>query len=253
MYLCDLCGSENKQRLFPYTALTDWFYNREGVCLLRGMDWVCKYSLLWHLAFEMLSRYTKCTFHCVLQTLFPNLTSNFPQKAVLSPWSQLLSSTAFSPNAQLPSLCCTLPAVHYPSLFFPLILAFKDRAMAQAVSRRPSTTLGLGFIPVLTVWDLHWATVFFPSISFFSLSLSFHQCCILIFVYMLLLPEGQMVEAWEPSIKQWCFGIGEQCIEKWCISKGPPECSVSAHVCAEVPVCPFVSWIFTLNTFCNRW
>jgi len=23
---------------FPYTALTDWFYNRDGVCLLRGMD-----------------------------------------------------------------------------------------------------------------------------------------------------------------------------------------------------------------------
>jgi len=25
VYLCDLCGSENKQRLLPYTALTDWF------------------------------------------------------------------------------------------------------------------------------------------------------------------------------------------------------------------------------------
>ena len=25
VYLCDLCGSENKQRLFPYTALTDSF------------------------------------------------------------------------------------------------------------------------------------------------------------------------------------------------------------------------------------
>ena len=25
LYLCVLCGSENKQRLFPYTALTDWF------------------------------------------------------------------------------------------------------------------------------------------------------------------------------------------------------------------------------------
>ena len=25
MYLCVLCGSQNKQRLFPYTALTDWF------------------------------------------------------------------------------------------------------------------------------------------------------------------------------------------------------------------------------------
>ena len=25
VYLCALCGSQNKQRLFPYTALTDWF------------------------------------------------------------------------------------------------------------------------------------------------------------------------------------------------------------------------------------
>jgi len=23
--LCVLCGSQNKQRLFPYTTLTDWF------------------------------------------------------------------------------------------------------------------------------------------------------------------------------------------------------------------------------------
>jgi hypothetical protein len=25
VYYCVLCGSQNKQRLFPYTALTDWF------------------------------------------------------------------------------------------------------------------------------------------------------------------------------------------------------------------------------------
>jgi hypothetical protein len=25
VYLCALCGSENKQRLFPYTTLIDWF------------------------------------------------------------------------------------------------------------------------------------------------------------------------------------------------------------------------------------
>ena len=25
LFLCVLCGSQNKQRLFPYTALTDWF------------------------------------------------------------------------------------------------------------------------------------------------------------------------------------------------------------------------------------
>ena len=34
-----LFGSQNKQRLFPYTTLTDWFYNRDGVCLLRDTDW----------------------------------------------------------------------------------------------------------------------------------------------------------------------------------------------------------------------
>ena len=37
MYLRVLCGSENKQRLFPYTALTDWFlYPRRSVyCAVR--------------------------------------------------------------------------------------------------------------------------------------------------------------------------------------------------------------------------
>jgi len=44
VYLCVLCGSENKQRLFHCTALTDWFYNRDGVCLLRGTGWVFKCS-----------------------------------------------------------------------------------------------------------------------------------------------------------------------------------------------------------------
>jgi hypothetical protein len=35
LYLCVLCGSEDKQRLFRYTALTDWFYNRDGVFTAR--------------------------------------------------------------------------------------------------------------------------------------------------------------------------------------------------------------------------
>jgi len=43
--LCVLCGSQNKQRLFPCTALTDWFvYNRDGVCLLRGTDCIFIYN-----------------------------------------------------------------------------------------------------------------------------------------------------------------------------------------------------------------
>jgi len=40
VYLCVLCGSENKQRLFPYTTLTGWFCNQAGMCLLRGTDWL---------------------------------------------------------------------------------------------------------------------------------------------------------------------------------------------------------------------
>ena len=45
LYLCVLCESENKQRLFPYTTLTDWFlFITETECLLRGTDWICSYS-----------------------------------------------------------------------------------------------------------------------------------------------------------------------------------------------------------------
>jgi len=43
MYLCVLHGSENKQRLLPYTTLTG-FCNRDGECLLRGTDWVIMYN-----------------------------------------------------------------------------------------------------------------------------------------------------------------------------------------------------------------
>jgi len=44
VYLCVLCGSQNKQRLFHYASLTDWFYNLYGMCLLRGTDWVFIYN-----------------------------------------------------------------------------------------------------------------------------------------------------------------------------------------------------------------
>jgi len=40
VYLCVLCGSQNKERLFPYTALTDWFLKpRRSVFTARyGLD-----------------------------------------------------------------------------------------------------------------------------------------------------------------------------------------------------------------------
>jgi len=39
VYLCVLCGSENKQRLFPYTALADWFVK------LRRSVFTARYGL----------------------------------------------------------------------------------------------------------------------------------------------------------------------------------------------------------------
>jgi hypothetical protein len=40
-----MCGPQKKQRLFPYTTVTDWFYNRDGECLLRGTSWVSDVDL----------------------------------------------------------------------------------------------------------------------------------------------------------------------------------------------------------------
>ena len=52
------------------------------------------------------------------------------------------------------------------------------------------------------------------SLFLFPLSVSFHQRSTLILIYMLLSPEGQMGDAWEPSKKQCSFGIGERWIDK---------------------------------------
>ena len=49
-------------------------------------------------------------------------------------------------------------------------------------------------------------TGFYSECFGFTQSLSFHQCSILIFTYMLLLSEGRAGEVWEPSRKQCCFG-----------------------------------------------
>jgi hypothetical protein len=46
----------------------------------------------------------------------------------------------------------------------------------------------------------------FLGVHLFPMSVSFHQCSILNFIYTFLLPEGQMGEAWEPSKKQYTFG-----------------------------------------------
>jgi len=49
VYLCVLCGSQNKQRLFPYTALTDWFYDRD-LTLYSPVVTICTASLTFNIS-----------------------------------------------------------------------------------------------------------------------------------------------------------------------------------------------------------
>ena len=62
-----------------------------------------------------------------------------------------------------------------------------------------------------TMWDFWWTKLqweWFFSECFCLLWLSFRQCSIPIFIYTLLLSEGQR-EAWEPSKKQCSFASRE--------------------------------------------
>ena len=72
--------------------------------------------------------------------------------------------------------------------------------MAKAVDRRLSTCS----IPVQCMWDLwwkkwHWYS-FISAYIGFALPILFQQCSMITFIYMLLLPEGQTGEAWEPTV-----------------------------------------------------
>jgi len=44
MYFRAFYGSQKKQRLFPYTELNNFFCNQDVFCLLRGTDWIFKYT-----------------------------------------------------------------------------------------------------------------------------------------------------------------------------------------------------------------
>jgi len=70
LYLCVLCGSQNKQPLFPYTTLTDWFFcNRDGECLLRGTGWIFVYNFAWIPVLWSLGSHT----HKYIQTYKPSV------------------------------------------------------------------------------------------------------------------------------------------------------------------------------------
>jgi hypothetical protein len=58
-------------------------------------------------------------------------------------------------------------------------------------------------------------TDFLPSTYLFPLTVSFHQCSILIFISMLPLPEGQIGDAKELYRRQRTFENGEHWLDKY--------------------------------------
>jgi len=79
------------------------------------------------------------------------------------------------------------------------------RRVAAGVSPRR-----LGFDPWSVpchLWQTEWqCDRILSEYVGFPLSASFHPSSILIFIYTLLLPEGKLGEAWEPSQNQPYFG-----------------------------------------------
>jgi len=84
--LCVLCGSENKERLFPYTALTDWFvYQRRSVFTARYELNVYTYMSFW-LIFPCQYHSTNAPRSPVISTLL------LPQGQTAEVWEPYKSS-----------------------------------------------------------------------------------------------------------------------------------------------------------------
>jgi hypothetical protein len=100
----------------------------------------------------------------------------------------------FSPVSIISPMFHTHPFIyHRRCMFFSQYFSFP--------AQYHSTNAPYLFIPLpLTVYHVFLPVLQFPP------SVPFHQRSILVFIYMLLLPEGQNGETCKPSKNQWTFG-----------------------------------------------
>ena len=132
MYLCVLCGSQNKQRLFPYTALTDWFYNLDGECLLRGTGWNCNYNLDSHTAQYASNAGRLCTS-----------TQMYPIHRQYSV-TMRPSKHKTQPKRSISHLCSIHQQPHFPSPYlrhFPNVVPCLETTFYQKDEWAPSTNI----------------------------------------------------------------------------------------------------------------
>jgi hypothetical protein len=98
----------------------------------------------------------------------------------------------------------------------PIRVVYVDLTMAKAIDRRLRFYCASpGSIPGQCMWDLWWTPWhwyrFLSAYFDFALPIPSLQCSMVIFIYILLLSEGQTGEAWEPTVLS---EIGEQWTEE---------------------------------------
>ena len=100
---------------------------------------------------------------------------------------------------------CAVRAEYLTLIWVNIFLPCRDWDGYSPASHRrgPSSIAGK------PMWILYWKELrwdrFFSEYFAFILTVSFHLCYLIIFIYMLLLPERQMGEAWESSNRQCSF------------------------------------------------
>jgi hypothetical protein len=128
-------------------------------------------------------------------------------------WFFQLKHTLFSVRSELNSIC----RVEYSSFH-------SGCTIAEAVSRRPLTA-ETRVRSRVSRCDKVKLGQFFSEHFGFPLSVSFHQCSILISSYMLSLPAGQTGKCWELPKKQCAFG-----------NRGPLDRKAVSFFCLKVLV-----------------
>jgi len=152
-----LCGSQNKQRLFPFTALTDWFYNRD-LTLYNPVVTICTTSL----TFNNSTFCPHSEFMCLVW--ISEQTAIFPY-TTLTVWFYNRDLTVYSPVVTI----CTTSLTFNNSTFCP-----HSEFMCLCGSQNKHRLFPY---TALTDWfynrDL---TVYSPVVTICTTSLTFNNC-----------------------------------------------------------------------------
>ena len=183
LYLCVLCGSENKQRLFPYTTLTGWFLQQRFNPLKPSGHYMYR-------QFNIQQFYVLPT-----HTVFMCFVWIWAQTAIISLYS--INWLVFITGG-----VCLLRGMDWKFLCIIQVKFYLQRPWHGSGSSSPSPHLGGPCsIPGQSMCDVRWTEWhwdrFLSQYFGFPPSLSFHQYSTLIFVYVLFLAKGQSGEAWE--------------------------------------------------------